>query len=398
MKKRIKAIHLGVSGFPFGTAAINRCLNIYQSLIEYNVNVLVINRRAIHKKDIPIKIKKLSTFNSISYIYTSISPYKSDHFFVRRISNFWGRINEFYLLIKLLYKKEIDLIFYYPDGTNYRLILYRIISVVFRIPIICHYVEFRSKIVKRQQNLKFKISDYLFDNFFFYFVDAIIPISDYLCNYIVSKSQKKPFLKIPPIVDFNLFNKKDVDKNNSFLYCGSAQYDDSLNLILKAFETIESTKYSLTLILSGSCVELKYVQELIVKHKFSERIFLKSNLLYEDLILEYLRAVALLVPLRNTIQDVARFPNKIAEYLATGNPILTMNFGEVKNYFKHNINAFVAESYSIEDYAKLMNSVIENPEKAVKIGMEGKKMGELYFDSKAYGEKIATLIKKIKKI
>ena len=66
------------------------------------------------------------------------------------------------------------------------------------------------------------------------------------------------------------------------------------------------------------------------------------------------------------------FPHKIGEYLASGNPVISTNYGEVKYYFTDMKNMLIAESYNIDEYATKMQFVIDNPALVKKIGIEGK--------------------------
>ena len=97
-----KIVHIGVSGFPFGGAAVNRCTTIYSQLIERKFEVLFVNNRTFGFKSLNSDISKKGEFKGIKYIYTTPSPYKSKNFILRRWYNLVGPINEFILIIKFL--------------------------------------------------------------------------------------------------------------------------------------------------------------------------------------------------------------------------------------------------------------------------------------------------------
>ena len=104
--------------------------------------------------------------------------------------------------------------------------------------------------------------------------------------------------------------------------------------------------------------------------------------LYHDAQLSYLyaNAKALLVPIRPNQKDIARFPHKIGEYLASSAPIITTAYGEIPNYFIDNYNAVIAKTYHIDCYAAKMKLVISNPALASKIGINGFQIGFKNFD------------------
>jgi glycosyltransferase involved in cell wall biosynthesis len=388
----IKAVHVGISGFPFGSAAINKCLAVYQSLNQQGVDFLIINNKAVHKKSVPVPIDKSGAIEDIDYVYTTYSPYKSDSFWVRRVSDISGRLNELRLLVSLAWKNEIDVMFFYPNnGTFIELIYYRILSKLFRFPLISHYVEYRSSF--KATKLHQRISDRLFDNYFMYFVDAVLPISEYLIDHLKKSGFEKPYLKIPPLADFSKFRKQDIPaKDKYFLYVGTAAYMEAIEFITQAFDRMEEPGLELYLVVNGSEAQRSEVEQLVQSMKRATSVKCFSSLTYEDLIQKYMHASALLIPLTDSVQDKARFPQKISEYLASGNPIITTNYGEVPFYFKNEVNALVASSYDTTEFARKMDFVAKEPDRAVQIGREGLSTGLQFFDYNSYAGETRKLI------
>lgn len=109
----------------------------------------------------------------------------------------------------------------------------------------------------------------------------------------------------------------------------------------------------------------------------------------------YKNACGLLIPLRPTVQDRARFPHKIGEYVASGNPVVTTNYGEITKYFKDGESALIARNYDIAEFSRKMEFIISNPEKAQEIGWKGKQVGLDNFDYKQYGHRIKEFIDSI---
>ena len=113
---------------------------------------------------------------------------------------------------------------------------------------------------------------------------------------------------------------------------------------------------------------------------------------YETLLNYYLNASALLIPLRPNIQDKARFPQKISEYVISGNPIITTKYGEVINYFEDSVNALIADEYDVNLFSKKMEYIIKYPEKSLEIGLGGKEVGMKYFNYKNYSSSLYNLL------
>jgi glycosyltransferase involved in cell wall biosynthesis len=100
----------------------------------------------------------------------------------------------------------------------------------------------------------------------------------------------------------------------------------------------------------------------------------------------------LLLPLRNTIQDKARFPFKISEYLASGRPIITSDVGVISEYFIDNENALICIPDDIDSFVEKLNYVIFNSYAANEIGNKGYLLGKNYFNKDCYNSDLLNLI------
>ena len=146
-------------------------------------------------------------------------------------------------------------------------------------------------------------------------------------------------------------------------------------------------KYSLSLIaIAGLLLLFFFVIIVTESHSIPSEIQLNTY---------YKNAMALLIPLRPTLQDKARFPHKIGEYLASGNPVVSTNYGEVSYYFKDEQNMLIAESYDIKLFAAKMQFVLEHTSEAQKIGANGKDLALNQFEYKQYGDRIIDFLNQL---
>lgn len=301
-----------------------------------------------------------------------------------------GRVNEFGLLVRLCRAKKVDVAFYYPtNGSFLELLYYRAFSKIFRFPLIAHYVEYRTAF--KHSNPWEAASDHLFDKYFFNYVDAVLPISSYLISHLKSRGNQKPVLKIPPLADFKLFAKTEVARQPYFFYVGSAAYMSVIQFILDSFD-YSGTAFELHLLVNGNASEKAEFTARVAKSAKANCIKTFSNLSFEALVQKYNEAGALLIPLSGAVTDTARFPQKIAEYLASGNPVITTAFGEVPHYLKNEFDALIAPGYTVQHFAEKMEWVAANPGKAEAIGKQGRATGLKYFDINSYGEQLWGLI------
>jgi hypothetical protein len=106
----------------------------------------------------------------------------------------------------------------------------------------------------------------------------------------------------------------------------------------------------------------------------------------------YKTADVLMIPLRNTLQDIARFPHKIGEYSAAKRPILTTNLGEPNLYFEDGVSAILADEFSQSSYLKKLSAIVTSKKKLDEIGLEGYKIGINNFDYHAQGNALIRFI------
>ena len=164
------------------------------------------------------------------------------------------------------------------------------------------------------------------------------------------KSFKLPSLtQFDDIRVYDYPNSSNEESSTKFLFCGNAGYSEVIWTIIYAYEKIcllrPNEEVELTLILHGDISILQKFYDYALESKYS--IKLLTHLTELDLFLQYAQASVLLAPLRQTDQDEARFPQKIAEYVATSKPIITTNIGDVALYFDSNESAIFINDFSI---------------------------------------------------
>lgn len=238
-----------------------------------------------------------------------------------------------------------------------------------------------------------KLSNFLYSKTFGYFVDGILPISEYIIERI--KHFRKPYIKVPALADFESFDKiSSLSDYPYFLYCASAKYFRIVSWVINTFceyRKIGGT-YKLKMILSGNSQDLQKVSEYVVEKNIVDSCIMLSHLKYEDLQSNYKGASALLIPLDpETVQDSARFPQKIAEYTASKKPMITSAVGEVSVYFNNN-SAYLA-AYDCMSYANAMIKIEKDTLKASDIAEQAYSIGKENFDIKASGYKLFNFFK-----
>ena len=377
---RKSIVYLGSSGFPYGLAEIQKILLIAKSLVVAGNHVTVISRSGIHqKKDYPT-LSKIGQFESVDYIYISGNQFRNDNFFKRNYEKAKGIINEFFYLVRRKGNPKVDFAILSTENF-YDVAYYCFLSKVLKFKTVLNYVEYNSGIKKEPFNIFKRLNDLLFDKYALKIVDSILPISEFLINQIESVSPGKKYFKIPGLTDFDKYNNIPISTEEKyFLFCGSANYLEIILFIVDAFSKLNNKSINLYLVINGSEDNKNIVKQYSTNSFKRDNIKIFSKLSDVQLFTYYKNAIALLIPLRPTFQDIARFPHKTGEYLASGNPVISTNYGEVKYYFKDMEDMLLAESYDIDLFTEKMEFVINNPLTAQEIGLKGREKARKLFD------------------
>jgi glycosyltransferase involved in cell wall biosynthesis len=386
----LHVLFLGSDGFPFGMADVEKQKLIAKGLRLQGADVTVICRKGVHSKNAGLEIKGEGIFEGINYYYASGTPFRSDNFLKRNLQKIKGVLSEFIIIYKIYTSKKIDAVIT-SNMSIYRIIYYRVLAEIFGFKLILSYMEYVNAISKKTL---LNINGKLFDKYVFRFLHAAMPISDFLIQKIEESHTGLKYLKVPALCDFTIFNNLHRSSEEKyFLYCGDANYSEIIKFIIGAFNRVNNDEFGLILVVSGTMPQMELLHAFISESVKKDKIMTYSRLKYSDLLILYKNAAALLIPLAPTFQDKARFPHKIGEYLASGNPMITTNVGEINYYFNDRVNALVSQHYDESEYSEKMIYVIENPEASARIGEEGRKTGERVFDFKNCGGEIYNLIK-----
>ncbi len=393
MKIDNKAIVFYTTGTPgYISAANTKFILTAKSLLISGYSVYFFSKSTKYERN----PKYFENYQGIKYRYLNFQSNKSN--LIRKIKNEFRTFHykrKYFKELNRKYNQVYCVVSFMP------FILYILDIILFKyykVKIIISIMEWHKVIKSKFRN---KIDSILFDNFAFNFCQGAIPISRYINNEIKAKKINLKTFILPVLCDYKLIDEiKTVDliEPDFFLYCGSAGYHEIIDLILNSFKRFIEIKQNkiiyLRLILSGNDASIEKINQILLNKGLTEHVIVRRGLTYHDLISTYKKAIALLIPLRPTIQDAARFPHKIAEYSACGKPIISTNWGEIPFYFQENVNILFTE-YTVDDLCRSLCFVIDNENLLPDIGEEGKKICKENFDYKIYAKPLAYFFESI---
>lgn len=378
MKNKSKVIILSASGFPLKKSAAN------------HKHKLIAKALRLASYDV-ILLSKLNTFANLESDYGEEDNIK--YYFLSGVKQRDTLIKKIFGIIRA-FGKELKIIMKYkPSGNQHSYLIlsycafpfvlyYWLLSKLLSYKLVISIMEYHPSIA---EGFLGGINAKLFDNYSFYFADGALPISHFLNDHIKKRYPKFPTLILPVLADFNEFKNNELRDNKFdekyFLFCGSLGYFDTIQFLIKLFLSLDIKDIKLKLVIAG---KVDKINKFIESIRIYPNIEVYNDLSFSDLYEMYANACGLLVPLRPVLQDKARFPQKIAEYLASSAPIITNDYGEIPFYFEDNRNAFIVKDYDIEAYKKKLVIVLENPLIASKVGLNGFKLGQEKFHYENY--------------
>jgi len=248
----------------------------------------------------------------------------------------------------------------------------------------------------KDASLLYRWSSWAICHFWGYFLDGIMPISHFLEDRM--KHFEKPMLIVPVLSGYDIErNEATREKLQYFSYCASAAYFRVAKMMLDAFNLYlkKGGTCKLIFVISGKDSDVKKVKEYVCEVHIEDYVIFKQQIPYAELIETYESSLGLLIPLDpNSLADVARFSQKIAEYVSTCRPIITSNVGEIPYYFKDKADAVICD-YADEAYAEAMLMLEKDRTLADNIGYNGYDVGMKEFDYHENGNKLYRFLKNL---
>jgi glycosyltransferase involved in cell wall biosynthesis len=208
--------------------------------------------------------------------------------------------------------------------------------------------------------------------------------------YVINNALKKYFLEltrneiditvINMIVDssrFEIEKRKPSDSSKLITYCGGIEGDkDGIPILIESFSLIAKefplTRFQL-ITASNNQIIRQRMFTLAEKYGIAGRFNIVGPINRDQIPRALCDSDILALARPDNAQAEGGFPTKLGEYLATGNPVVITNVGEICLFLEDGLNAFIAEPNSAEKFAvKLREALLS--ENADHIGLEGRKL------------------------
>ena len=370
-----------IKEYPNGLAVTKKIQNILYYLFSQKIEINVISYRS----KFPQPSEK-GLDNGIPYVNIGIGLDLKLLNLHKTIMYFFKGL---YLILKHK-KKGCKNIFYCIGAINIENLLFvfwaRLLryKLVFDVNEDYSFFEDQVKIISRFKIWTIKQLDF----FTYRWATAIIVVSTHLRNKYL-KRNKKHILLIPVTAKENFNpNKSFFNDPLQVVYAGSFDIKDGVNYIIEGFNSFNNIYHNARLILTGKSDQQVIYQE---KYKSYSNIIFKGHL-SEDEFYDLLKNADVMCMCRtNSGFANAGFPFKLGEYLATGNPVISTKASDVENYLTKD-DAYLIDFNSPQQIGAALTEIVNNPDVARKIGLNGMKKYQKYFSSEVNGKLLYDLL------
>jgi len=327
---------------------------------------------------IPLNTRRSGVYQGISFQYTT-AVRRPGSFVARLFVYLWGITELTLRLVRLrLLCNRAAIYLYIMDGP-----LYLYVACVCRLlgfPIVQEMCEWFPSFRRSA------FSDWLYRKPIFAMATGILVISRLIDRRVRERSAlANPDLQIyalPSLVDSRRFieaaplEENGADAVPDFVWCGIGYTEDILFLV-RVLALVNREGYRCRLrVLSAAFLGWgpDMIRDCARKHGLPpDSIHLMGCV--DDRTLEscYKSAAALLLPLWDDDRSRTRMPNKLAEYLASGRPVITSGVGDLLDFLVDGVNAYVGNPGDERNFANNMIAVLRDPCRATQIGADGQR-------------------------
>lgn len=370
--------------YPEGGASPNRHIGIGKGLVEagHKVFFVLLSKQNTTESEFVFEKISFSTIFRKDTLYGEGGKLKKAFVYLSLIIKGCRAVQ------KVHSKNKIDAIVLL-DTDVWTLIPFLCLAKRKRIRVVHERTEYPFMFIGKRLNDRLNYKIYL--SFFLPRLDGIYVITNTLKDYFSQMVKNKvPVRIINMIVDparFDLSDNTSLSEGKYLAYCGDLNHQkDGVDILVKAFfRVLENAKIppETRLLLIGDFSDAGFRSELmklISANKYAGNVVITGKTDRARVPVLLSKAAALVLARPQSKQSEGGFPTKLGEYLSTGKPVIVTDVGEICNFLKDGINAFVAIPGDVNSFYDKISEVFNDYQNALRIAANGRKLVDNEFN------------------
>jgi len=391
---------IGINPFFDDYASANRWRTLLEGLSDLGNEIQILIYRGYNSRDEYIKMDRKGQIGNIKCEYLNFLFHHT--LFLRRLNNYLlspltrPLVNR--NILKKVEREPHAIVWTGGDLDSFRLVL----KLRRRYPKQKTFLELSEFIDIHHYNkgllVHRKVGDKrhsLFESKAFYAYDGLALMTQTLMKHYERKQNPGPkLIHLPMTVDLERFGHenhapKEFEKPYMSFVGMMNNNKEGIDILIKAFAKITDEFPAFKLYLIGPWhYDTPEHQNLIKLLKLEKRIILVGKLKRDEIPAVIKNATLLLLPRPDSRQAQGGFPTKLGEYLATGNPVCATSVGELPDYLADGESVYFAEPGSVDSFAGAIRRALSNPVEARNIGLNGRKVAEMFFNKDVQAKKL----------
>jgi glycosyltransferase involved in cell wall biosynthesis len=177
-------------------------------------------------------------------------------------------------------------------------------------------------------------------------------------------------------------------------YFGSVWAIKGLEVFIKAADKLLAYGKPFKLLITGNAARNAYLLKLISELGLKDRVILTGFLSTDELITAMSVPDILVEPKIEDQENQASFPQKLAEYLAMGKPIVASTIGDIPRFLHDRENALLCRPGDPDALAEALNKLMEDPDLRLRLSKNAKETARRYFDCRIIARQIEAALTK----
>lgn len=281
-------------------------------------------------------------------------------------------------LLKLAFKQKSDIYhFHDPELLPFGVLLKILTKAKIIYDVHEHYpnaILDKEWIPKYARKLISKLFD-IIEKMLVHFIDVVIYTTP-----IVGQRYQKIKVKAKRIENYPLLSLSELYKSlthqKHIIYLGGMSKIRGIYELIKAFKLVIEKCPEWKLYLVGTIMPASFAEEiekLIEKSNISKHIRLIPWVSFEEKEKYSKQASIGIVAYLPYANNISCLPNKLFEYMLAGIPVVASNFPLYKEIVEGNTCGITIDPTNVQEIAKAIEYLIKHPEKARKMGENGRK-------------------------